>query len=363
MSFNFNWSPQRIPTKLKGQVNLPEIEQPFDFNSYFTNLVNREEMDGYHPAQNFSVPNQQHGGNQAVNYNGYSPTTPMTEQDIINQNMAERQTGNANDMANWIQQGGTPQADAIAAAQAQAEQDAAAKKQQIADIESEIKEIEKRIATNTAKLQNFSGNADKIAAIETRKINRQDPTSIWRWKAGMDFQKQSRKEDLARVEAEKQKTKDEQKLHVQNKLDSYLPTMAVGLNTSPEQAQQFLNTLAGLETEASNYGINDPRIAEMKAKLSGDLPYNQMMAAIDELEDIDANFGKGPDYDRMNAAQKFKVYQKKLEDARKQIIDNNPELWDMMLRDRRYNKKLTTLMSNRRPKSKGTAPARPSTRN
>ena len=128
MAFSFNWKPQKIPTQLKGQANFPEIEQPFDFNSYFTNLVNREEMEGYHPAQNFSVPNQQHGGNQAVNYAGYSPTTPMTEEDVINQNMAERQVGNADDMANWIQQGGTPQADAAAAAQ----QEAAAKEQEIA---------------------------------------------------------------------------------------------------------------------------------------------------------------------------------------------------------------------------------------
>ena len=218
-----------------------------------------------------------------------------------------------------------------------------------------------------------NGDADKAAMLDAQRINTQDPTSMFRWKAGQEqakqihdenlaAQKEQRAQDLARIEAEKQKTKDEQKLHVQNKLDSYLPTMAVGLNTSPEQAQQFLNTLAGLETEASNYGIDDPRIAEMKARLSGDLPYNQMMAAMDELEDIDANFGKGPDYDRMNAEQKFKVYQRKLEDARQQIMDNNPELWDMMMRDRRYNKKLTTLMSNRRPKSKGTAPARPSTR-
>lgn len=305
MSFNFNWSPQRIPTKLKGQANLPEVEQPFDFNSYFTNLVNREEMDGYHPAQNFSVPNQQHGGNQAVDYDGYSPTTPMTEQDIINQNMAERQTGNANDMANWIQQGGTPQADAVAAAQAQAEQDAAAKKQQIADIESEIKEIEKRIATNTAKLQNFSGNAGKIAAIEARKINRQDPTSIWRWKAGMDFQKQSRKEDLARAEAEKQKSKEEQKQFVRNKISSTIPTMSISWNTSPEQIQQFKNTLASLKTEAMNNKLNAEMndILDMEAQLNGELPKQRAQIAMNKMKNAenlfnatkeDGGFGKDP---------------------------------------------------------------------
>lgn len=288
------------------------------------------------------------------------------------QNMGNRQVGNANDMMSWMQQGNDAAAyqqeqalaaeQQAAAAEQQAQQEAAQKQAQINSIKSRISELESQIAANQAKLKNWEGVGGKVAALEARKINSQDPTSVWRWKATQDAAKQQRAEDLARLETEKKKTKDEQKLHVQNKLDSYLPTMAVGLNTSPEQAQQFMNTLAGLETEASNYGIDDPRIAEMKAKLSGDLPYNQMMAAMDELEDIDANFGKGADYDKMNAEQKFKVYQRKLENARQQIIDNNPELWDMMMRDRRYNKKLTTLMSNRRPKSKGTAPARPSTR-
>lgn len=256
------------------------------------------------------------------------------------------------------------QAASDAASQKQAEEQQALQKQmRIKEIEAEIAEIEQRIAERK---RGMAANEDalntQLAAIEARKINRQDPTSIWRWKVGHDVAKQQRAEDLARVEAEKEKNKAEQKAHIRNKLDSYLPTMNVGLSTSPEQAQQYLNTLAGLEAEASNYGIDDPRIAALKSKLSGDLPYNQMMAAIDELEDIDANFGKGPDYDRMNDAQKFEVYRKKLEDARQQIIDNNPELWNMMMRDRRYTKKFNTLQSGRKPKSKGTAPARPSTK-
>ena len=206
-------------------------------------------------------------------------------------------------------------------------------------------------------------NYKKIDSLAASRVLTPDSSfSNWRWKAGIDAAKQQRDDDLARIEAEKQKNKDEQKLHIQNKLDSYLPTMNVGLTTSPEQAQQYLNTLAGLEAEANNYGITDPRIAKLKARLSGDLPYNQLMAALDELEDIDANFGKGPDYDRLNDAQKFEVYQRKLEEARQNIIDNDPELWAMMMRDRRYNKKLTDLMTSRRPRSKGTPPARPSTK-
>jgi hypothetical protein len=267
MAFNFNWAPQRIPTKLKGQANLPEIEQPFDFNSYFTNLVNREEMDGYHPAQNFSVPNQQHGGNPAVNYAGYSPTTPMSEQDVINQNLAERQTGNADDMANWIQQGGTPQADAAAAAQAQAEQEAAAKEQQIADIESQISALEKRIAENTAKLEKWTGNADQIAAIEARKINSADPTSIWRWKVGRDEARR-----IAKMEKDKtdQLAATNAMYEIQNELDSII----VDKNLDSATQKLYLSKLANLKTLAQKNKLStasiDAKIKEVKGDKVGE---------------------------------------------------------------------------------------------
>lgn len=260
MAFNFNWAPKKIPTQLKGQANLPEIEQPFDFNSYFTNLVNREEMEGYHPAQNFSVPNQQHGGNQAVNYDGYSPTTPMTEQDIINQNLAERQTGNAGDMADWIQQGGTPQADAAAAAQAQAEQEAAAKEQQIADIQSQISVLENRIKENTAKLQNFAGNADQIAAIEARKINRQDPTSIWRWKVDRDEARR-----IANMEKDKNKqlTAANAMIEIANDLDSII----VDDTMTSQDKKAYLSKLSNMKTLGEKAGVPKSVIDSINAKI------------------------------------------------------------------------------------------------
>ena len=285
---------------------------------------------------------------------------------MFTQNMGDRQVGNANDMMSWMQQGNDAaayQQQQIAAVEQQAQQQEAEKQMRIKEIEAEITEIEQRIADRkNAMAANEDSLNTKLAVIEARKINQKDPTSIWRWKAGQDAAKQQRAEDLSRVEAEKKKNKEEQIQHMRNKLDSYLPTMSVGLNTSPEQAQQFLNTLAGLESEASNYGIDDPRIAELKASLTGDLPYNQMMSAIDELEDIDANFGKGADYDKMNEQKKFETFRRKLESSRQNLIDNNPQLWSLIQRDARYRNKFNTLLSNRKPKSKGTAPARPSTR-
>ena len=208
-----------------------------------------------------------------------------------------------------------------------------------------------------------NGDADKAAMLDAQRINTQDPTSMFRWKAGQEHAKQihdenlaaqkaQREADLARVEAEKVKAKEEAKQHMQNKLNSYLPTMTIGLNTTPEQVQQYANTLAGLEAEAANYGIDDPRIAALKASFGGDLPYSKKLSALQELEDIDKNFGKGPAYDKMNEQQKFDLYQRKLEFARDRLMKENPALWEMLQRDGEYNRKLMDLMSDRRPKSK-----------
>lgn len=105
-------------------------------------------------------------------------------------NMDNRQVGNAQDMMSWMQQGSDAaqyQADQAAAAQAQEAQ----KAEQIKALESQIAEIQARIAQNQAKLKNFSGSANQIAALEAQKINSQDPTMIWRW--------QKQREDTARA--------------------------------------------------------------------------------------------------------------------------------------------------------------------
>lgn len=105
-------------------------------------------------------------------------------------NMEDRQVGNGQDMMNWMQSGNDAaqyQADQAAAAQGQEAQ----KAEQIKAIESQIAEIQARIAQNQAKLKNFTGSANQIAALEAQKINSQDPTMIWRW--------QKQREDTARA--------------------------------------------------------------------------------------------------------------------------------------------------------------------
>lgn len=272
MAFGFNWRPQQIPTQMKGAQFAP---QKVGLDQDFPSLVNG-----------------------AI---GRSP-----EEIAVEQNLNERQVGNANDMANWIQQGGTPQADAAAAAEKQAQDEATAKQQRIEEIEAEIAEIEQRIAERK---RGMSANEDalntQLAAIEARKINQKDPTSIWRWKVGQDAAKQQRAEDLSRIEAEKQKTKDEQKQFIRNKIAATLPTMSIGWKTSPEQIQQFKNTLAGLKTEAMNSNLSDQynNILEAEAQLNGQLPQQRAQMAMDAMANAtnlfnvtkeEGGFGKDP---------------------------------------------------------------------
>lgn len=176
---------------------------------------------------------------------------------------------------------------------------------QIKDLQSQIEVIEKRLAENKAKLKNWTGNGNQIAAIEARKINAQDPTSVWRWKQGQDQAMTIRKQDLDRIEKEKEKTKEEQKQFIRNKLAATLPTMTIGWGTSPEQIQQYKNTLAGLKTEVLNNKLTDQynNILELEAQLNGQLPKQKAQMAMNAMANAtnlfdvtkeEGGFGKDP---------------------------------------------------------------------
>lgn len=139
----------------------------------------------------------------------------------------------------------------------------AGQQKRIADIQNEIATLEKRIAENTAKLQNFSGNADQIAAIEARKINAQDPTSIWRWKVDRDEARR-----IAKMEKDKTKqlTAANAMYEIQNDLDSII--VDDKMDSATQKA--YLGKLAGLKTLAQKNGIStstiDAKIKEVKGE-------------------------------------------------------------------------------------------------
>lgn len=230
MAFSFNWKPQQIPTQMKGAQFAP---QKVGLDQDFPSLVNG-----------------------AI---GRSP-----EEIAVEQNLNERQVGNANDMANWIQQGGTPVADAQAAAAQQAEQEAAAKQQRIAEIEAEITEIKNRMAERkNAMAANEDDLNSQLAGIEARKINSQDPTMFWRWKVGQDQQRELAKQaksadNVAKTNASYEIMNDLDSIVVDDKMDS-------------ATQKQYLSKLANLKTLAQKNGLPtdsiDAKISEVKGEV------------------------------------------------------------------------------------------------
>lgn len=298
MAFGFNWKPQQIPTQMKGAQFAP---QKVGLDQDFPSLVNG-----------------------AI---GRSP-----EEIAVEQNLNERQVGNANDMANWIQQGGTPQADAAAAQMEQQQQQALQKQQRIKEIEAEIAEIEQRIAERK---RGMTANEDalntQLAAIEARKINQKDPTAIWRWKAGMDIQKAQRAEDLARIQAEKDKADKRSKELNQYKIESILKSAMPSNARTRDELTMMDKNLNDAEELAKQYGDTEmlKRIDNRRQALRDYVPVSEKSNEIESdfikemsmvgkvggrtkeqfVEYVNDILEKNPDVWRYNPALQQKLYQ------------------------------------------------------
>lgn len=185
-------------------------------NGYFSNNAVANN------SQGFSVPNQQHGGMAQPDLEGY---------------------------------GASLQAASDAAAQAQA------KEQQIASIQSQIQSLKARIAENQAKLKNWSSNgvADQIAAIEARKINSQDPTSIWRWKAQMD--------ENRRIAEKSNGSNDTAKANAMIEIANDLDSIIVDDTMTSQDKKAYLSKLSNMKTLGEKAGVPKSVIDNIEAKI------------------------------------------------------------------------------------------------
>lgn len=229
MAFNWRREPSNPYLPADGSIAQMAVNSMAGYQPLTAMTPHGNGMNGYfsndavaNQSQGFSVPNQQHGGMGQPELDGY---------------------------------GASLQAASDAAAQAQA------REQQIADIQNQIATLEKRIAENTAKLQNFAGNADQIAAIEARKINSADPTSIWRWKVDRDEAKrianaQNKPNDTARANA---------LIDANNTLDSMI--INDSLDTPTKNA--MLSKLADVKSSLEKNGFDTTRVNSMISKLKG----------------------------------------------------------------------------------------------
>ena len=271
MSFNWNFRREPDLTNYIGAQIDPynasriasENMRGYRPNTAFTPGTPAEQaaaaMNGYRPNQQggqFSVPNVMHGGMGQPNLEGYGESL-------------------------------------------QAASDAAAREQQIADIESQIATLEKRIAVNTAKLRNFTGNADRIAAIEARKINSADPTSIGRWKANLD--------ETRRVANEQNKPNDTAKVNALIEATNTIENMVVEPSMDTPTKNAMLSKLADIKSNLQKNGIPtkivDDKIKEIKGEAKQDVA--------EENNPVNFNFD-GTDRDR-GEAMAARILQKDLE--------------------------------------------------
>lgn len=276
--------------------NFKRDPQPFlngaviDAENARNNLVQNagNDMEGYTPLESTLAA-------QAME--GYKPVVPATQSQLAagaSQAMQGYTPNSAgrpsipNDMHGGMGQpdlegyGESLQAASDAAAQEQA------REQQIADIESQIATLEKRIAENQAKLKNWNGGdvANKIAALEARKFFSQDPTSIWRWKTERD--------EAKRLANEQKNTSDNvvranALFEIQNDLDSII----VDDKMTSQDQKAYLSKLSNLKTLAQKNNLPtdaiDKKIKEVKGET--EQPIQEKPESVAE-EDFD--FEGGP---------------------------------------------------------------------
>lgn len=170
-------------------------------------------------------------------------------------------------------------------------------------------------------LRKENPNLQEIDALAASRINTPDTgASMWRWKKTLDEQKTQRDAELERAQAEKDAQAAKALQNLKYKIDAQLGTMNVGLNTTPEQQQQFINTLADLEEQGLSGEVGEDymnKIWNKQAELRGEAPADASVRLVNDLDIIESQFDKVPEeggYSKDNSA-----YQKALKEKYDEI--------------------------------------------
>ena len=165
-------------------------------------------------------------------------------------------------------------------------------------------------------MDNENPDYKKIDSLAAQRINNPDTTfSNWRWKKGQDNAMAIRKQDLERAKAEKEAAKERAKRQALNKVTNTLGTINIGINTTPDQVQQYRNTLASLMTEAQNAELEDlSSIIKMQERLNEPLPYDVMEDLKDQMDLYNKNFANKMEDGSYGSNNNYATYKKNLED-------------------------------------------------
>lgn len=289
-----------------------------EIDPYNASRIATENMQGYTPNTAFTpgTPAQQ----AAAAMQGYKPN-PQGGQFSVPNNM---HGGMAQpDLESY---GESLQAASNAAAQAQA------KEEKIASIETQIAQLEQRIAANKQKLQNWGGVENQIAALEARKINRQDPTSVWRWKQDRETLQKNRIEDQKRLEAQKALNEAKEKLINRYKLDATLKSAKADPYMTRDQKKAMLMTLNDAMRDAQIHNDTEymDKVSAALQELNNASSYEDLANGLSEAYlRIKGMIGKkgGP-----SKEEAVKAVEELLNDPQYEpVFRNNPGLREQML--------------------------------
>lgn len=205
---------------------------------------------------------------------GYVPATAQNNMQGYGNYMTQLTNNNGQGGQGAGYQFNDPSFDAYQAEQMKAEQEEQERQATIANIKSQISELEQRIASNTSKLKEMqTGNAvaDEIASLEGDKFgfrfNRQvnnDPTSLFRWAQGRkDTQNQMAQSMVAN------KANDERA--IKNFGNTVAMYQDMRLSEDTGSLEQQLNNVNGAIRDGKNLGADVSGLIEVKNKIENKL--------------------------------------------------------------------------------------------
>ena len=177
----------------------------------------------------------------------------------------------------------------------------------IAQLESQIAMVKERIARNERALtgKSYDDANNKIAALEMRKINSSDPTTLWRW------------------QQQRQDTKDANANTKANAAAQFANTVDMWVNTRPapttEGIMQQISNLNSAIRDGKNAGADVSRLVTKKAELEA-LVYGG------NNTESSTNYGAGTDKEQLSGLLKTTLTNAKNSSELITFKNQHPEL-------------------------------------
>ena len=177
----------------------------------------------------------------------------------------------------------------------------------IAQLEQQIAMVKERIARNERALtgKSYEDVNNKIAALEMRKINSQDPTTIWRW------------------QQQRQDTKAANEITKSNAAAQFANTVDMWMNTRPapttEGIMQQISNINSAIRDGKNAGADVSRLETKKAELEN------LVYGSDNTGSL-SKYGAGTYTEQLAGLLKTKLTNAKTSDELTAFKNEHPEL-------------------------------------